>query len=47
MLSRSTDISVDGGIGVHMASITLPGEAQSFVEIAMPAKYGIGLPPFF
>ena len=41
MLSGSTDISVDGGMGVHMAAIALPNGSQGFVGITTPAMCGM------
>ncbi len=41
MLSGSTDISIDGGMGVHMAAIALPNGSQGFVGITSPAMYGM------
>ena len=41
MLSGSTNISIDGGMGVHMAAIALPNGSQGFVGITSPAMYGM------
>ena len=41
MLSGSTDITVNGGMGVHMAAIALPGGAQSFVGITLSPMPGL------
>ena len=41
MLSGSTNISVDGGVGVHMAAIALPNGSQGFVGITVSPMPGL------